>query len=111
MRSLALTLSATLLLTSCSPALISSAPVVAKASDDPLTPLDEQAVRELLAGVELELGDERSRTYAAQLRAADAIHQRNLAIMGAAFAFILGGAVGAVITYTLQDKTSHVTNP
>lgn len=104
MHRLALALSATLLLTQCSPASTSSAPVVARANDAPLAPLDETAVRELLAGVELELGDERARTHAAELRAHDAIAQRNLAIMAAAIAFILGGAAGAVITFSLTTR-------
>lgn len=104
MHKLALALSATLLLLSCSPASTSSAPVVARASDAPLAPLDEQAVRELLAGVELELGDERARTHDAEMRARNAISQRNLAIMGAALALILGGAAGAVITYGLTQR-------
>lgn len=104
MHKLALALSATLLLQQCSPALTSSAPVVARASDAPLTPLDEQAVRELLAGVELELGDERAKTHAAEMRAHNAISQRNLAIMGAALALILGGAAGAVITFGLTQR-------
>lgn len=99
-----LLLSATLLLQCCSPVSTSSAPVVARASDAPLAPLDEQAVRELLAGVELELGDERARTHQAQLRAHDAIAQRNLAIMGAALAFVLGGAAGAAITFSLTQR-------
>lgn len=78
--------------------------MVAKANDAPLTPLDEQAVRELLAGVELELGDERAKTYAAQLRAQDAIAQRNLAIMGACMALVIGAAAGAVITFSLTTR-------
>lgn len=104
MRSLALTLSATLLLAHCNPALTSSAPVVARASEPPLTPLDETAVRELLAGVELELGDERARTHAAQLRAHDAISQRNLAIMAAVMALVIGAGAGAVITFSLTQR-------
>lgn len=101
MHKLALALSATLLLTQCSPASTSSAPVVAKANDTPLTPLDEQAVRELLAGVELELGDERARTETQRARAERAV---TTAIICSVLAFVVGGATGAVITFGLTRR-------
>ena len=61
-------------------------------------------IRELLAGVELELGDERARTHAAEMRAYNAISQRNLAIMGAVMALVVGAAAGAAITYSLTTR-------
>lgn len=104
MRLLVLAISATLLLQCCSPASTSSAPVVAKANDTPLTPLtplDEQAVRELLAGVELELGDERARTETQRARAERAV---TTAIICSVLAFVVGGATGAVITFGLTRR-------
>lgn len=60
--------------------------------------LDEQGVRELLAGVELELGDERAKTAAAQQREAEA--RRWTLISG-----IVGAVLGAVVGLGLGVAT------
>jgi hypothetical protein len=79
--------------TSCAPAVgAASRPVPASA---PVVPdgvtCDAPCLRELLAGVELELGDERAKTAGAEQRAAAAEDKKIL--VG-----VLGAVVGAVLT-------------
>lgn len=100
---------------------LNCAPVVAPASsapafEQPTGPivLDEQGVRELLAGVELELGDERAaaagnlaRAIAAEKflkdvqRQAEGLRQRAFwgPIVSGVIGAILGGVVGALGVY------------
>lgn len=89
-------------LTNCSPALTSSAPKVAPLESLPSSfPLDAVAVSELLAGVEVELGEERGKTAAA-LERNELLEQalkkaQRLAIMYPVLAGAIGTVLGAII--------------
>lgn len=77
-------------LMSCAPALgPASRPVAVAPASTPaesLPPLDDRGQRELLAGFELVLGDERAKTAAADQRASDA--ERRTALIGVASALV-----------------------
>ena len=103
----------------CAAVLSNCAPVVAPASNPALAGpvvLDEQGVRELLAGVALEQGDEKAKTAAATVRALSAeghnatLYQALTAANQRAFiaplvtgivASLLGFGFGAVFAYLL----------
>lgn len=83
-------------------ALTSCAPVVAPASR-PLTEncLDVQGQRELLAGFELELGDERAKT--AECKAEATQSKVGYALGGGILGLVIGAVVGG-ITVSLANK-------
>jgi hypothetical protein len=64
-----------------------------------LTSLDGQGQRELLAGFELELGDERAKTAAANQRAAKAEADR---IVGIVLGFVVGAIAGGATAAALK---------
>lgn len=90
MRQIALCL---LVLSSCAPA---AAPASRPVAFAPAMALDAQGVRELLAGVELELGDERAKTADAEQRVEAA---RTHTIIAGAFGFLFGALLTVFVTF------------
>lgn len=77
----------TLALTSCAHVAVPASRPVAMEWPADASPLDAQGVRELLAGAELELGDERAKTAAAEQKLE---HAKSNTILAGGLGFLFG---------------------